>query len=93
MVADDVNQSWIPVREGIDLAHRFRLKKFFVAAGNLEAMINVITRLVFGQGVDVVTYGYSLPDGFVAFFVDHFVEFALADKKDIDELAVVHLDV
>ena len=83
MVAYNINQPWIPVRKCIDFAYRFRFKKFSVAAGNIETMINVVTRLVLGQRIDMITYGYSLSGRLVALFIEHFIEFTLSDKKNI----------
>ncbi len=56
-------------------------------------MVNVFARFLLGQWINMVANRYSLSDGFIAFFVDHSVEFALADEKNVDQFAVVQLDV
>jgi hypothetical protein len=81
------------VGKGIDFSHRFRFKKLSAASGNFEAMVNVFARLLLGQRINMVAYRYSLSDGFIAFLIQHLVEFALTDKKDVDQFAVVQLNV
>ena len=93
MITNDIHQSRISVGKGIDFSHRFRFKKLSVASGNFEPMVNVFARFLLGQGINMVANRYSLSDCLVAIFVDRLVEFALTDKKNVDQFAVVHLDV
>ena len=75
--------------KGIDFSHSFRFKKLPVASGNFEPMVNVFACFLLGQGINMVANRYSLTDGIMALFVNRFIEFALADKKEGDQFAVV----
>ena len=64
-----------------------------LGTGNPQAVMDVSLRFLFIEGRKVVADGNPLPDCLVAPVHQHTVEFTLPDKKNIDQLSVVVVDV